>query len=262
MSNVPPPPPPSGDYPSTPEPKPDAAGTPAYSAPGYAASGSQTPASDRFNVLSIVSLVSAFFISLLAVITGHIALGQIKRTGEKGRGLAIAGLILGYLGIVAGIIAIIVAIVLFSVAGREIANDPNFDPDFGSQSTSTPFATSDPDSSAGASGEQTTAEACSILLDSVSDSASQLQENFSQLQSDPAAAVAALQKLSGDFDSGLSQISDPDVYAAGDTANTSLKTMIADIQAIQADPTSGSDALVADAQAVQQDFSAIDTVCS
>jgi uncharacterized protein YacL len=66
----------------------------------------------KYNVLAIVSLVSAFFVSLVAIITGHIALSQIKRTGEQGRGLAIAGLVLGYIGFVGGII---IAIVVFAV---------------------------------------------------------------------------------------------------------------------------------------------------
>ncbi|MCU1569638.1 MAG: hypothetical protein JWR33_379 [Naasia sp.] len=84
---------------------------PVSSAPQYAATGSVEPG---YNVLAIISLVTAFFVSLAAIITGHIALGQIKKTGEKGRGLAIAGLILGYAGIVAGIIAIIIWISLFA----------------------------------------------------------------------------------------------------------------------------------------------------
>ena len=74
----------------------------------------QPLAQDKYNVLAIVSLVSAFFVSLAAIITGHIALSQIKKTGEKGRGLAIAGLVLGYLGIVAGIIGTILFIVLIA----------------------------------------------------------------------------------------------------------------------------------------------------
>ena len=53
-----------------------------------------------------MSLVSAFFVSLAAIITGHIALSQIKKTGEQGRGLAIAGLIIGYIGLVVGIIVV------------------------------------------------------------------------------------------------------------------------------------------------------------
>ena len=78
----------------------------AYAPQGYG----QPAAADKWNVLAIISLVSAFFVSLAAVICGHIALSQIKKTGEKGRGLAIAGLVLGYLGLVAGLIFIIVMV--------------------------------------------------------------------------------------------------------------------------------------------------------
>lgn len=84
----------------------------AYAPQGYG----QPAAGDKWNVLAIVSLVSAFFISLAAVICGHIALSQIKKTGEKGRGLAIAGLVLGYLGLISGIIFIVV-VVLVTIAG-------------------------------------------------------------------------------------------------------------------------------------------------
>ena len=79
----------------------------AYSPQGYG----QPIAADKWNVLAIISLVSAFFVSLAAVICGHIALSQIKKTGEKGRGLAIAGLVLGYVGLIGGIIFIAVIII-------------------------------------------------------------------------------------------------------------------------------------------------------
>ena len=83
--------------------------------------GQQAPP-PHFNVLAIVSFVSAFVVSLAAIITGHIAISQIKKTGERGRGLAIAGLVLGYVGLVSGIIAtiIIISLVLARMA------DPNF----------------------------------------------------------------------------------------------------------------------------------------
>jgi Domain of unknown function (DUF4190)/Domain of unknown function (DUF1707) len=58
------------------------------------------------NGLAVASLVAGFlwlgwFGSILAVIFGHIALGQINRSGgrETGSGLAIAGLVLGYMGV-------------------------------------------------------------------------------------------------------------------------------------------------------------------
>ncbi|MEN9621068.1 MAG: hypothetical protein RL499_1261 [Actinomycetota bacterium] len=68
------------------------------------------PAGAKTNTLAIVSLVLAFFISLGAVICGHIALSQIKKTGENGRGLALAGLILGYVGLVVGFFVVVISI--------------------------------------------------------------------------------------------------------------------------------------------------------
>jgi len=39
--------------------------------------------------------------SVLAVVFGHVALSQIARTGQTGRAMAIAGLVLGYCGLAA-----------------------------------------------------------------------------------------------------------------------------------------------------------------
>ncbi|MBX3099215.1 MAG: DUF4190 domain-containing protein [Salinibacterium sp.] len=47
------------------------------------------------NTLSIIALVGAFVIPLAGIIVGFIALGQIKKTGEGGHGLALAGVVLG-----------------------------------------------------------------------------------------------------------------------------------------------------------------------
>lgn len=69
--------------------------------------GTPAGAPQKTNTFAIVSLVSAFFVSLLGIIFGHIALSQIKKTGEGGRGLALAGTILGYVFTLAGLIAII-----------------------------------------------------------------------------------------------------------------------------------------------------------
>lgn len=68
----------------------------------------------KTNTLAIVSFVSSFFISLVAVITGHIAVSQIKKTKEKGKGFAIAGLVIGYVGIFFTILAVIGGIMLAS----------------------------------------------------------------------------------------------------------------------------------------------------
>jgi hypothetical protein len=60
----------------------------------------------------VLGLVWIYWIgSILAVIFGHIALNETKRDPRVGgRGLAIAGLVLGYIGL--GIIAIIALVAL------------------------------------------------------------------------------------------------------------------------------------------------------
>jgi hypothetical protein len=73
----------------------------------------------KWNVLSIVSLVTSILgLSLVGIITGHISLSQIKKTGEQGRVLAIVGLVLGYLGALGWIIFWIVWIGIFVVAAN------------------------------------------------------------------------------------------------------------------------------------------------
>ena len=51
----------------------------------------------KTNVLAIISLVSAFVVPVAGIVLGHLALSQIRRTGEAGRGLAQGGLIVGYM---------------------------------------------------------------------------------------------------------------------------------------------------------------------
>lgn len=55
---------------------------------------------NRMAVASLVlSLLWLFGLgSVLAVVFGHIALRQIRSSGELGKGLAIGGLVMGYLG--------------------------------------------------------------------------------------------------------------------------------------------------------------------
>ena len=75
----------------------------------------------RTNSLAVASLVFGimswllcpFLGGLLAVILGHTARGQIQRTGEGGGGMATAGLVLGYLHLVAIVLITIFWIVVF-----------------------------------------------------------------------------------------------------------------------------------------------------
>ena len=62
----------------------------------------------------VAALVGIFIIpfigSVVAVITGHMSLSQIKRTGENGRGMGLAGTIVGWVGIGLSIIGFIILI--------------------------------------------------------------------------------------------------------------------------------------------------------
>jgi hypothetical protein len=50
-------------------------------------------------VCGIAEMFTLGLAAIPAVILGHLAHGQIKRTGERGEGMAVAGLVFGYLGI-------------------------------------------------------------------------------------------------------------------------------------------------------------------
>lgn len=68
--------------------------------------------SSSTNTLALLSMIFGilFFIpfaSLVAVILGFIGLNQIKRTNEEGRGMAIAGIALGFFWILVTIIFLI-----------------------------------------------------------------------------------------------------------------------------------------------------------
>jgi hypothetical protein len=98
--------------------------------PGYAAPtgyqppygyGYAPPAPQRTNGLAIASMVLGilwlYWIgSILALIFGYIAKGQIDRSNgvEGGRGMAIAGIVLGWIGIAIIAIAIVVALAVGS----------------------------------------------------------------------------------------------------------------------------------------------------
>ena len=76
------------------------------------------PVQPGTNVLAIISLViSILGFNVIAIILGAIGLSQIKRTGEKGRGLALAGIWIGAISIVLGIIIAIVFVVVLANAG-------------------------------------------------------------------------------------------------------------------------------------------------
>jgi len=62
-----------------------------------------------YNVLAVLAFVFVWLTIILGLVFGYIALAQIKRTNEQGRGLAIAAIVLGWIGLATTIIVLIVA---------------------------------------------------------------------------------------------------------------------------------------------------------
>lgn len=103
------------EYPQPPYPP---QGQPAqgYPAQGYPA---QPYPGARTNTMAILSLVFAFIFCPLGIVFGHIAKGQIRRTGEAGGGLATAGLILGYVFTALAVVYVIVVVVIVGAAAQQ-----------------------------------------------------------------------------------------------------------------------------------------------
>ena len=77
---------------------------------------SSTPQNTQTNGLAIAALITSFFVSILGIILGFVALNQIKSTGEQGRGLALAGIIIGFVSVGVVLLWVIIGVALLGVA--------------------------------------------------------------------------------------------------------------------------------------------------
>lgn len=94
-------------------PAPPPAGPGSYGYLQYAPGPAQVTVAGLAIASMVLGILWIYWIgSILAIIFGHVALGQIKRSNgwKSGRGMAIAGLVLGYLGIAMLALVIIVAV--------------------------------------------------------------------------------------------------------------------------------------------------------
>lgn len=110
-------------------------GGPGYGGPGYGAPGYGVPYAGGWVppvptngmavtslVVSIAALVTAAFcgVTILAApvgaVLGHLAMRRISETGEKGRGLALAGVIVGWIGTALLLLGIAVLVAVLAAA--------------------------------------------------------------------------------------------------------------------------------------------------
>jgi hypothetical protein len=78
-----------------------------FGAPGYRLAAPT-------NSMAIAALVSALVFAPLGIVFGHIALSQLKHSGEDGKGLAIAGVVIGYVGTALFVLALVFYVVVLS----------------------------------------------------------------------------------------------------------------------------------------------------
>lgn len=111
---------------AAPQPAPYGAPAPQYAAPQQYGAPTTTPPTNTMSVISMISSIVGFFtfglLCLLGVILGHISLGQIKRNNEGGKGFAVTGLVVGYIGIIGWVIALIVMLIFFAVFGAALTD--------------------------------------------------------------------------------------------------------------------------------------------
>lgn len=77
------------------------------------------PARQKTNVMAVLSLVTALVgVPILSIVFGHIARSQIRAANgaESGDGLALAGLIIGYLGF-----AVVAVILMGFIVGGSVS---------------------------------------------------------------------------------------------------------------------------------------------
>jgi hypothetical protein len=96
----------------------------AYPQPGYpqayAGYGQPYPASRGTNTMAILALVFGILVAPLGLVFGFVARSQIKKTGEDGDGLALAGIIIGGIFTLLFIAYIVFIIIFFTAVASSI----------------------------------------------------------------------------------------------------------------------------------------------
>jgi len=134
----------------------------------------------------------------------------------------------------------------------------------GSSSSSTsPSAESESEAeSEPAEADQSVQEACTVLIDGVSEMQSSLSGNAAELQADPVAAAAAYDEVVALFQTNAAQVTNADVKPAADRIGEVFVTFGDTMHAAATDPESVDPQAITDYTADLQEASAqLDEVC-
>jgi hypothetical protein len=90
------------------------------------------PPTNRLAIASLLcgvgQLVALFPAGIAAIILGHMARRQIRETGEQGDGMAVAGLVLGYVGAAGAVLLALLIVLVVSAASPHFPGPPNHAP--------------------------------------------------------------------------------------------------------------------------------------
>ncbi|MGO4594771.1 DUF4190 domain-containing protein [Leifsonia sp. 2TAF2] len=193
-------------------------GAPTTYADDAATPAPPAPPANTTNVLAIVAFVAAFFVGLAGVICGIISLTQLKRTGQKGRGFAIAGVVIGGVQIVISVIATIAVIAAGALLGT---------------TGSAALALGQfPQNLDGGKSFQ-----CAQVGNDFQAAVLSIQGVSSTFASDPEAAVDDVSVVVAQFERSAAEVTDSKVAVAADGVSDELNDMLAYLKVIQANST-------------------------
>ena len=230
-------------------------GYPQYDHPeqGYAGPVHGYPAPpQKTNVMAVLGLVFAFLFAPLGVVFSAIGLSQTKRRGAKGRGLALAGLIIAILAVVLEVLVIVLAV---AAAERAVNTAAAASHSAAQNNTPAPAggsATTGSTAGAGAPGltgsdPQGVLSACKVVLPALLDLATGLQN-----VSTPDQYAQALTKLENTLEGATALASDAGFAQDVARLNADLAQAASTVQSGQ-DPAGLADTFQADGTTVGAD---------
>ncbi|MGO2660030.1 hypothetical protein [Mycetocola reblochoni] len=127
------------------------------------------------------------------------------------------------------------------------------------EATTAPAETTAPEA---ATEERSTAEACSILQEDLSESATVLQSGMSELSTDPTAAVGALEDFKADLDQTISTLGNDEVADAAGSFSEYFGTLIENTKTLSEDPNDTEameslQGLISDSSSISEDLTKV-----
>ena len=230
----------------------DPAPGPGYAPTAPAGYGYPDPP-QKTNVMAVLGLVFAFLFAPLGVVFSAIGLSQTRRRGEKGRGLALAGLIIAVLAVVLEVLVVVLAV----AAAERAVGTAAASQSAAQRSAEAPAGDSAATgSTAGAGAPGLTGSdphgvlsACKVALPALLDLATDLQN-----VSTPDEYAQALAKLENTLQGAAALASDPGFAQDVARLDADLAQAASAVQAGQ-EPTGLADTLQADGTSVGADCS-------